>query len=108
MRSRRVIPYHEANDVSIQSSATRLNIGSIATTTHILVAVHAERLNRHRTQVLIVALSLLNDLSNVLELRLRQDVVELGLSRLLVLGGHLVGYGQGYNKRKEGIEDHKG
>lgn len=64
-------------------------------TTYILMAVHAERLNRHRTQVLIVALSLLNDVSNVLELRLRHDIVKFGLGRLLLLGGHLGEDGQG-------------
>jgi hypothetical protein len=78
-------------------------------TTYILMAVHAERLNRHRTQVLIVALSLLNDVANVLELRLRHNIVEFGLGRLLLLGGHFGLDGQGDNKRKnEGIEDQKG
>lgn len=91
MRSRRVTPCHEELDVSIWSYATGLKIATFAMTTYIIVAVHAERLDRHGTQLLIVTFSLLNDLSNVLELRLRHDIVEFGLGRLLLLGGHLVG-----------------
>lgn len=52
------------------------------------MAVHAHRLDLHGAQVLvIIALSFLNDLSNVLELRI-EGFVELRLGRGLVVYGH--------------------